>query len=149
MPYTAITHDSRHPFETCVLVAGVVAGVGAIAGGLWPSSLIEAFTPWAQTAWGIFFGGGALIALLGIIFKTRDLGIFFEQVGLIAFGSGCATYASALAIYNPEGGFAASALLALLAIASAVQWWRLEKFIRGQIAKGQRVRMRREADQNG
>lgn len=140
MPYTAITHDSRHPFETYILTAGVLAGGSAVFGDLWPTAIEEAFPVWAQAVWGILFGGGALIALIGIALKKRDTGILLEQVGLTALGAMCITYSGAIFVFNRSGGFAVSVLLVLIGAACFRQWWRLEKFVRATITRGRRAR---------
>lgn len=143
MPYTAITHDSRHPFETHTLFAAVIGGSGAVFGGLWPSSIEAVFSLWVQSVWGIAFGGGALMALVGIHITKRDTGIFLEQIGLMSLAGSCLTYGAALLIFNFSGGFAISAFLFLVATACIKQWWRLEKFIRETIAHGARIRRAR------
>jgi len=144
MPYTAITHDSRHPFETYILAAAVIGGTFAVFGNLWPMSIAAVFPFWAQTVWGIFFGGGAGIALLGIAIKRRDLGVFMEQIGLVAFAGACSTYAAALFTYNRFESFTVAMLMILLACASITQYVRLEKAVRAVIKRGQAIsRVRR------
>lgn len=142
MIFTDVTRDSRHPFETSILAAGIVGGAFALFGGLWPTSLEVVLYDWVQRVWGIFFFGGAVMAEVGIVLKSRDIGIFLEQIGLVSFGGACATYASALLIYNFSGSFTVAVLMLLVSWASFAQWWRLERFIRAQIARGERIRMR-------
>lgn len=140
MPYTAITHDSRHPFETYILFAGLVAGVAALFGGLWPASIESAYPMWVQALWGFFLAGGSGCALFGITIKNRSLGIFLEQIGLASFGSACFVYSVVLLWFNPTGGFAISAFLMMVAFASFRQWRRLEKAVKRIIALGQATR---------
>lgn len=144
MPYTAITRDSRHPFELLLLVAGVVTGSSALASGLWPNSLEQALFDWMQPVWGSLLGGGALVALLGIWMRNRATGVLLEQVGLTAFGSACSVYGGALLVYNFPNSLVVSIFFLLIAVACVWQYLRIERAIKAAIARGQIVKARRE-----
>jgi hypothetical protein len=130
MPYSSVTHDSRHPFQLSVLVAGALAGVAAVVGDFWPPSIEEAFPYFWQQLWGILFGGGALTALVGSLLKRREVGIFLEQVGLVSFGITCLTYAGALYAYTSPRSLVLASLMVMLGVASMKRWLDLERFIR-------------------
>ncbi len=144
MPYTAVTRDSRHPFETYILTACFLAGTSAVVGDLWPSAIRAALPEWAQLVWGILLSVGALVSLIGISISNRPAGIQLEQVGLIATGSMCWTYATAILVFNSRGGFSAACLLVLIGAACFRQWKRLENFIRHAINLGEARRSERE-----
>lgn len=130
MPYSSITRDSRHPFETYTLAACVIAGGSAVFGGLRPSAINAAFPLWAQIIWGALLGGGALIALVGIWYKRRPVGIFLEQVRLVSTGFMCFTHAASVYAFNNKGGFTSFCLFTLVGAACIKQYLRLRTFLK-------------------
>lgn len=140
VPYSAITHDSRHPFETYILTACVIGGTFALLGDLFPASLQAAFPSWVERMWGIGFAGGAALALTGINATNRKFGIFMEQIGLINVAATCFTYAAAILVYQGADGIVVAALFILIGAASVRQWGRLEKFVRDSIRFGARMK---------
>lgn len=145
MPYSSITHDSRHPFQLAILAAGVIGGIFALLGDFWPRSIEAAFSSPAQQVWGVLFGGGASLALAGSLLRRRDIGILLEQVGLASFGGACLTYASALLVYSYPTSAILMLMMLFLGLASAWRWRDLQRFIKLHIGHARWLRKKREA----
>lgn len=134
MPYSAITHDSRHPFETHALFGAAWMGAVSLLTQTWPYSLREGFPYGMRVAWTAFILVGSIVALFGIGWKKRPSGLLMEQVGLITLAVSLISYAITIFVYNSPVGLGIGGFLFAVGIACIRQWWRIEKSIRATLA---------------
>lgn len=126
-PKRPMVGSQRHPFEVFLLALCVVSGLSLLLGSPPPGSINSTLDPLARNAWALMLAGGSIAALIG---GSLPGGIFVEQVGLVAVGSGTLVYAVAIvATAGAQGLFAAGITLAFGA-ACCWRWWQLQRLIR-------------------
>lgn len=131
-----VTHSlesGRHPFELFVLILGVVAGLPLMIEGPTPGSTQALLGNGLIRVWGAMFGGGCLIALIGVLWAPivrrvrgggrATSGLLIEQVGLVAVGFGTIIYAIGLAV-APNGTPSRYVPLGLVLALGIASFWR-------------------------
>lgn len=131
---------SRHPFEIFLLIMLIFSVTPLLWGAPAPIS-IEALLPtpviklWAATA-----SLGSLVALLGIIWPRRVIGMVIEQVGLVMVGVAACFYGAAIWIVTGEVGRVPGAIISAFGLSCLVRWYQLQKLVDEQIALNQIAR---------
>lgn len=78
---------SRHPFETYLLALAACAGIsGLFSRQAQPDPIREAVGPVGTTIWLLFMGVGALVALIGVAWPRRSIGLIWEMAGCLSAG---------------------------------------------------------------
>lgn len=124
--------DSRHPFQTFLLVVCLANG-GPLVFGITTSRSVVSQTPeWAWRTWGVLLLIGGLMGLVGMFWpRLRITGLLIERTGLVFVGLAALVFSGVLAVTVglPDSGFAAG-VTAAFGGAALWQAWRIAKALR-------------------
>lgn len=122
-----VLESSRHPFQIFTLWLCVAVGVPLLLGKVEANSINATMAPGARTIWASLLAGGAVIALLGMIWRNRATGLVIEQVGLVATGGATLVYAAAILASVGKGGAVATINLFSFGAAALWRWWQIQR----------------------
>lgn len=126
--------SQRSPFETYLLVVGVLAGWGVMTGE--QVSQAMAVDDGLTHLWGIFVFVGSLLALLGSLTPQKHplamvLGLHVERFGLTLLAGACGVYAwilwdageGARLVAAQNAAFSAACVARVVQIARRFRWY--------------------------
>jgi hypothetical protein len=128
--------SQRSPFETYLLVIGVIAGLQVLV-GTEVSGSIENLSDEIVTLWGLFLFVGCLVALLGMATPTRKVhwmlfGLHVERFGLTLLAGACGLFSWVMFTEVGEAGafvagqnlaFAGACITRVVQIARRFSWY--------------------------
>jgi hypothetical protein len=131
MPYrTDPRMAGRHPFEIFSLILGLLTGLPRVLGvAPAPNSITAALPPFIVTTWSAVLVAGCAIAIFGIWWHERALGLILEQLGLAMVGVACVVYSGvALASVGISASIPAGIIFAFGA-SCLVRWRQIQRTI--------------------
>lgn len=94
-----------------------------------PGSLKNSVDGFGQFTAVLIFAG-ALLCVIGILWRHRDDGLVIEQFGLAVVGPGCLLYALALWLYTNHAASAFALAMAVgIGLACGVRYFQIQRYI--------------------
>lgn len=131
MPYRRDARLSgRHPFELFSLVLGLATGLPITIGvAPEPGTINEVLPDVLAYAWACTLTVGSLVALAGVFWKDRGLGLILEQLGLAFVGLMCLVYGGAAVYVVGETAYFPAGLVASFGAACLWRYRQLQGII--------------------
>lgn len=130
MPYRVDARlTGRHPFELYLLYLTFLTALPTLLGiAPRPGSITHAMPEWLAFSWSLTLTGGAGIALAGIYWFRRDLGLIMEQLGLALTSISCLVYAAVLLSQTGISSLFPFAILAGYGVSCLVRVRHIQRF---------------------
>lgn len=138
--YADPLYAGRHPFQTYMLILGVITGLPLLFGIVAAGSMNATLSPLLAFAWGAMLFLGSATALAGSYWMgTYDAALTIERIGLIAVGFAAVVY-SCIILYavGLTGGISAGIVLGF-GLASLRRAFDIGQVIRHAIKNAQGV----------
>lgn len=138
MPLTQVTRESRDGFEIYILFLCVLAGFPIFLGGNKPNSITDLLPESFQLVWSICLVGGAVVALAGIFWPRRAVGLLLEQGAMSPLAVASIVYGILVLVNNGLDAFIPAAIVGGFGIACVRRWFRIQGVIKVAVAQVKR-----------
>jgi hypothetical protein len=145
MPYrTDASMAGRHPFEIFTLILGFITGLPRLLGVTpAPNSITAVLPPVLVLAWSFVLVAGCGVALAGIWWKDRAIGLVLEQLGLAFVGVACIVYSGVAIIALGPNASIPVGIVAAFGVSCLVRWRQIQRTI--DFVYGEEKRQRRRS----
>ncbi len=145
MPYrTDASMAGRHPFEIFTLILGFITGLPRLFGAIpAPNSITALLPPVLVLAWSFVLVAGCGVALAGVWWRSRAIGLILEQLGLAFVGVACLVYSSVALISLGLNASIPIGIVAAFGVSCLVRWRQIQRTI--DFVYGEEKRQRRRS----
>jgi hypothetical protein len=145
MPYrTDASMAGRHPFEIFTLILGFITGLPRLLGVTpAPNSITAVLPPVLVLAWSFVLVAGCGVALTGVWWRNRAIGLILEQLGLAFVGVACLVYSGVAIIALGPNASIPIGIVAAFGVSCLVRWRQIQRTI--DFVYGEEKRQRRRS----
>jgi hypothetical protein len=145
MPYrTDASMAGRHPFEIFTLILGFITGLPRLLGVTpAPNSITAVLPPVLVLAWSFVLVAGCGVALTGVWWRNRAIGLILEQLGLAFVGVACLVYSGVAIIALGPNASIPVGIVAAFGVSCLVRWRQIQRTI--DFVYGEEKRQRRRS----
>jgi hypothetical protein len=145
MPYrTDASMAGRHPFEIFTLILGFITGLPRLLGVTpAPNSITAVLPPVLVLAWSFVLVAGCGVALTGVWWRNRAIGLILEQLGLAFVGVACIVYSGVAIIALGPNASIPVGIVAAFGVSCLVRWRQIQRTI--DFVYGEEKRQRRRS----
>jgi hypothetical protein len=145
MPYrTDASMAGRHPFEIFTLILGFITGLPRLLGVTpAPNSITAVLPPVLVLAWSFVLVAGCGVALTGVWWRNRAIGLVLEQLGLAFVGVACIVYSGVAIIALGPNASIPVGIVAAFGVSCLVRWRQIQRTI--DFVYGEEKRQRRRS----